>query len=132
MLFYVSYPVIRTRYSFPMLFQELLNLESGHAAGAGGGDSLAVAAVLDVAGDAGENTVLGFQIAVLIGVELALEDLGVGDVSDAEEHGAGRHLPAFPSFYVAQAKPGDFFLGDVEDVIDHGVGEEFDFGIAPG
>src|SRR5215472_4982861 len=107
MLFFISYPLIRTRYSFPMLFQELFNLESGHAAGAGGGDSLAVAAVLNVAagedaGDAGENTVFGFQIAVLVGVELALEDLGVGDVSDAEEHGAGGHLPGFASFHVAQ------------------------------
>ena len=40
-----------------VFFEELFHFERGHAAGAGGGDSLAVAAVLDVAAgkDAGDG-----------------------------------------------------------------------------
>ena len=79
-----------------MFFEVFFYFEGGHAAGACGGDGLAVAAVLDVsagedAGDdlaveGGEDVVLGEDVAVGVEVEHALEGDGVGDVADAEEH----------------------------------------------
>ena len=76
-----------------MFFEVLLDFEGGHAAGARGGDGLAVAAVLDVAagedaGNPGEDVVVGFDVAVLIEIELAGEHAGIGDVADAEKHAA--------------------------------------------
>ncbi len=79
-----------------MLFEVLFDLEGGHAAGAGGGDGLAVAAVLNVsagedAGDdlaveGGEDVVAGLDVALGVEVEHALEGHRVGDVADGEEH----------------------------------------------
>ena len=59
-----------------MLFQELFDLKSGHATGAGSGDGLAIAAVGDVsggvhAGDAGVHEVLREKVAIFVGIELA-------------------------------------------------------------
>jgi hypothetical protein len=66
--------------------QEALGFERGHAAGAGGGDGLAVDAVLHVAGvehasDAGSRAALGEDVAVGVEFDLALKDLRVGDVA---------------------------------------------------
>ena len=73
-----------------MFFEILFDFEGGHAAGPGGGDGLAVAAILDVsagenAGQAGEDVVMGFDVAVLVEVELAGEHGGVRNVANAEE-----------------------------------------------
>src|SRR5436305_14436358 len=86
------------RGSAPLFFQEFLRFHGRHAAGAGSGDRLTVTAVLHVAasidpGHSGENVIAGNEIAVFIGVELAVEHLGIGNMPDAEEHGAGGKIP---------------------------------------
>src|ERR1017187_7391997 len=82
--------------SAAVFFEELFRFQRGHAAGAGSGDGLTVAAVLDVAAgkDAGdglaivrrEDIAVGEDVAVGIQIELAVKHLRVGDVADAEEH----------------------------------------------
>src|SRR5450432_3729858 len=62
-------------------FQKLLRFEGGHAAGTGSGDRLAIAPVLHVAArvdarHSGKNVLVGDQISVLIGFQLALEHSG--------------------------------------------------------
>src|SRR5579864_952686 len=118
-------------------FEELLGFESGHAAGTGGGDSLAIAAVLNIA--AGENSrhasvdvVASDEIAVSIGFKLAGEHLGVGNVTDAEEQGAGGKIAYCAGLEVAQFEGGDFFLADVAHVIDDGIGHELDLLVIAG
>ena len=79
-----------------VLFEVFFCFKGGHAAGACGGDCLAVAAVLDIsagedAGDdvavvGGEDVIAGLNVAVGVDVEHAFEGHGVGDVADAEEH----------------------------------------------
>ncbi len=74
----------------PFFFQILLHFQRGHAAGTGGGDGLAIAAVLHVSagkdsGHFGKDVLVRDQVAVGVGVELAFEDLGVRDVADARE-----------------------------------------------
>src|SRR5262249_48782116 len=80
----------------PALFlEELLHSERGHAAGACGRDRLAVAAVLyvaagvhavdDLAMARGEDIVLRADVAFVVEIDLAVEHLGVGDVTDAQE-----------------------------------------------
>src|ERR1700688_3690881 len=71
---------------FVVLFQELFGVQGGHAAGAGGGDRLAIAVVLHIAGD--ENawngrlaTIQGNKVAVGIHFEFATEDNRVGVVA---------------------------------------------------
>src|SRR5882762_7624189 len=82
--------------SMPPLFEVLFDLEGGHAAGAGGGDGLAVAAVLDVSAgedagedlavEGGEDVIGGLDVAVIVEVDEALEGGGVGNVADGKEH----------------------------------------------
>ena len=68
--------------------EEALGVEGGGAAGAGGGDRLAVGVVDDVAGaeDTGEVGPGGggvdLQVALVVQVELALEELGARVVAD--------------------------------------------------
>src|ERR1700742_5058194 len=74
--------------SAAVFFEVFFYFEGGHAAGAGGGDGLAVAAVLDVsagedAGDdfaveSGEDVVLGENVAVGVEVHHAFEGKGIG------------------------------------------------------
>src|SRR5947209_23424 len=71
--------------------QPALGVDGGHAAGAGGGDGLAVGPVLDVAG--GEDalhvqvgTPVGQQVRRVVHGQLAHEQVGVGVVADGDEH----------------------------------------------
>src|SRR6187402_2508436 len=72
-----------------------LGVEGTHAAGAGGGDGLAVGVVDDVADgeDAGEvgpgRAWLGEDVALPIGLDLTLDDLRLGDVADRDEGAVG-------------------------------------------
>ena len=73
-----------------------LGVDGGHAARAGGGDRLAVGVVLHVA--AGEDAVdvgvrragLGDEVAVVVHVEHALEQVGVGPMADGDEQAGDR------------------------------------------
>jgi hypothetical protein len=125
-----------------VLFEVLFYFEGGHAAGAGGGDGLAVAAVLDVsagedAGDdlaveGGEDVVPGEDVAVFVEIEHALEGGGVGDVADAEEHEADGKDVLFAGGAVFEAQAFDVLLFYAEDLFDGGVGEELDVGVGHG
>ena len=125
-----------------MLFEVLFDFEGGHAAGAGGGDGLAVAAVLDVSGgeDArddlsvqrGEDVVLCEDVAVGVEVHHALEGHGVGDVADAEEHGGDGKDVLVAGGGVFQAQAFDVFFFDAEHLFDGGAGEEVDAGVGHG
>jgi hypothetical protein len=125
-----------------VFFEVLFDFEGGHAAGAGGGDGLAVAAVLDVAAgedagddfavEGGEDVVLGEDVAVVVEVEHALEGEGVGDVADAEEHEADGKDVLFAGGSVLEAEALDVLLLDAEDLFDGGVGDELDVGVGHG
>ncbi len=120
-----------------VLFEEFFGLEGGHAAGAGGGDGLSVAAVLDVAagedaGDTGQNVVLGLDVAVIVEVDLAVEHFGVGLVADAEEEAGDGKDGLFAGLDVADVEAGDGFLFDAADFLNDCVGEELDLGIGDG
>src|SRR5438105_13214763 len=86
------------RGSAPLFFQEFLRFHGRHAAGAGSGDRLTVAAVLHVAasidsGHAGENVSAGNEIAGFSGVELGVERRGMGNLPEAEGHGGAGKTP---------------------------------------
>ena len=102
-----------------------LGVEGAHAAGAGGGDRLAVGVVDDVADgeDAGQvgpgRAGLGDDVAVLVGVDLALDDLRAGDVADRDEGAVGLDVLGLAGLGVAQPDvvelavlAGDELLGD--------------------
>src|SRR5882672_3588594 len=91
--------------SVPFFFQIFLHFEGGHAPAAGGGDGLAVTAVLDVStGEHSwnfrEHVLVCDEISVGVGVELASEDRRVRDVADAEEHRAGGEIPALATLQI--------------------------------
>jgi hypothetical protein len=125
-----------------VLFEVFFYFEGSHAAGAGGGDGLAVAAVLDVsagedAGDGfavegGEDVVAGEDVAVVVEVHHALEGFGVGGVADAEEHEADGEDVLFAGDEAFEAQAFDVLFLDAEDLFDGGAGEEFDFGVGHG
>src|SRR5207249_3179667 len=75
--------------------EEPLRVDRGHAARAGGGHRLAVARVLDVAAgeDAGDVGLRrpwpGHDVAALVHLELAREELRVGLVADGDEEALG-------------------------------------------
>jgi hypothetical protein len=116
--------------------------EGGHAAGAGGGNGLPVAAVLDVsagedAGDdfaveRGEDVVLREDVAIGVEVEHALEGPSVGDVADGEEHeGHGKDV-LIARGTVFQAEAFDILVFYAEDLFDGGVGDELDLRVSHG
>jgi hypothetical protein len=120
-----------------VLFQIFFDFEGSHAAGSGGGDGLAIAAVLYVsagvhAGNAGEDVVVSFDVAVFVQIELPGKHGGVGDVANAEEHaGDGKDgFHAGDGVEDAQSVHGLFL--NAEDFLDGGVGEELDIGVRDG
>ena len=70
-----------------------------------------------------------YKITIGVHIELALEHLGVGVVSNAEEHGVGREIPNHTGLHVAELESCHLFLRDIEDVFDDRVHEEFNFRI---
>src|SRR5208283_5358185 len=117
---------LRFDVSSSVVFEEFFGFEGGHASCAGGGDGLAVAAVLDVsagedsgyifavAGD--ENVAVGEDVSVGVEVELAAKHLCVGDVADAEEEEGDGEFAELAGFDVAQAKAADLFLFDAKNL----------------
>ena len=125
-----------------MLFEVFFNFERGHAAGAGGGDGLAVAAVLDVpagedagedfAVEGGEDVVACLDVALGVEVDHALEGDGVGDVADGEEHEGDGQDVLFAGDLVFDAKTFDVLFLDAEDLFNDCAGEEADVGVGHG
>src|SRR5439155_2891177 len=123
--------------SMSLFFQEFLNFQCSHASRSCGSNCLAIPAVLHVpagvdAGNTREYVIRGLEVAVLVGFKLPVEHLGIGDVTDAEEHGAGGEIPHLAILQIAQLQAGNFFLVDVVHVLNHGVSEELNFFIMPG
>src|SRR2546421_1753648 len=115
--------------SLPGFFEELLYFHGCGAAGTGGGDGLAVAAILHVATgedswNFGEYEIVGFQISVLIHVQLPSKHLGIGFVAYAQEHGAGGEIPNAIGLEVAQLEACDLVLADVVNFFDYRVRKE--------
>ena len=86
-----------------------LGVERGLAAGAGGGDGLAVGVVDEVAGgeDAGQvgprRLALGDDVALVVDVDLAADDLRLRLVADRDERAADLERPSLAVLGVAQA-----------------------------
>src|SRR2546427_1155856 len=113
--------------SMALIFQEFLDFKRGHATGTGGSYSLPVSPVLHIAAsiNAGylrEHVTRGLQIAVLIGIQLAFEDFGVGNVSDSEEHGTGGEVSSLPVLNITLFQAGHFLFGDVVHIFHHSIG----------
>src|SRR6266850_1560701 len=120
--------------SVSFFFQILLRFERGHAARPGGGDGLPVAPVLDVtagvyAGYLRKYVLVGDQVSVGVGFELAFKNLGVRNMTDAEKHRAGGEIPTLAAFHIAQAQRSDFLLAGVQHVIHDRIGHEGYLGI---
>ena len=108
-------------------------VQCAHATTAGGGHGLAPAAVLDVTGgeDAGDlglrRAGAGDQVAGLVGLELAVQERGVGDVADGVEEALGGDDPLLAGLDVTDAHAAQHALalgaddGVVPDHLDLGV-----------
>src|SRR6266567_2227464 len=91
---------------FSLLFQEFLDFQRGHATGAGGGNRLAIAAILHVSAgvdamNAREDIVVSLEVTIRIGVELPGKHLRIGIVADAKKQGAGREIPSSVRLHIA-------------------------------
>src|SRR5436309_5985806 len=120
--------------SMAFRLEEALRFHGRHAAGAGRRDSLAVSAVLHVArvkdsGDVGPGAAFGQNITIGVGVDLALEYGGGGDVPDGDEKSVHFLLPYRAGRSVAQPHAADQVGGDVKHIFHHGVEQELDLGI---
>src|SRR5262249_1173887 len=88
-------------------FEKALGFHGRHAAGAGGGDGLSINAILHVtrvkdAGDAGSRATLRDNVAVLIGLGLALEYCRVWYVPIGHKEPTHVLPPHSPRLEVAQ------------------------------
>src|SRR5437660_503203 len=98
-----------------MLFEKLLCLNGGHAAGAGSGNRLPITAVLHVSTgidsvNPSEDVIVSFEVPIGIGVELAFEHLRIGHVTNTKKECAGGEIPALAGFQVAQFHCRDFLF----------------------
>ncbi len=123
-------------------FEVFFDLEGGHATGTGGGDGLAVAAILDVsagvdagdslAEDGDEDVVFGLDVAIAVEVELAFEHAGVGDVADAEEHEGDGKGGALAGLAVDELEGFEVLFFYAYALFDEGVVEELDLRVGDG
>src|SRR5712692_4415592 len=114
-----------------VLFQKLFRVYGGHAPRARGRDGLAVAVVLDIAGNehagnGGQAAVLGNQIAVRIHFDFSLEHRGIRIVADGYEHSVEHDFARFSGLRVAQPHTFHETFGG-EDFLDYGRRDELDF-----
>src|SRR5580658_2345270 len=119
-----------------VLFQELFCVEGGHASGACGGDSLAVAVVLHIASDkhardSRQSAVFRDEVAIGIHLQLALENGRVGIVADGNKYAVYGDFASFFRLQVAQARAFDVAFGR-ENLFDDERSNEFDFWIRSG
>ncbi|MNY03566.1 hypothetical protein D3C86_1361930 [compost metagenome] len=70
------------------------------------------------------------DVALLVQVELALEERGRGLVTDGDEHAVDRLLAGLARLDVLEANGGDLVLA--EDLVDHRVPDELDLGVGKG
>src|SRR3981081_967050 len=53
-------------------------------------------------GNRGENLFVGFEVSIVIGVELAFEHLGIRHVTNPEKERAGGKIPRLAGFQIVQ------------------------------
>src|SRR5690606_20439645 len=75
--------------------------------------------------------VAGDDIALLVHLHLALEELGVGRVADGDEYAVGAELPGGAVLHVAQGHAGHDAVVAV-DAVHHGVPDKLDLRVALG
>ena len=78
------------------------------------------------------NEILGQQVTVFIGIELALEHLCVRYMADAEEHSTGGEIVRPVSLHVPKPQAGDVFFLNIENFFDDGISEELDLVVLTG
>ena len=86
-----------------MILQIPLRIDRRHAAGAGGGNRLAVDMVLDIAagkdtGDIGLGAVVGEDVSGRIEIELADEQFGIGLMADGDEQAVAFEVGSLAGF----------------------------------
>src|SRR5579862_7400882 len=94
-----------------------LGVDRRHAARPGRGHGLAVGLVLDVparedAVDVRGASAPGHDVALVVELELSLEDGGVGLVADRDEDPGDRELPRLAGRRVAEQQPGDLAVAE--------------------
>src|SRR5450432_2248978 len=104
----IDYGSARGRKLVFVLFEKLFGVHRGHAAGSRGGNSLAVAVILHVAGDKhagdfGLAAIGGEQIPIRVGFQLAAEGRGVGIVADSHKNAVDFDIASFVGIGIAQA-----------------------------
>src|SRR5690348_10232742 len=120
-----------------MRFQEAFRLQSRHATRARGCNGLPKAAVLHITtginpGHPGMDIIGGHKIALAIGIQLVLENSSIRNMTDAEEHGAGRKVPNPAGFHIAKLERCYLTSGGIVDVFHDSVGEEMNFVVFAG
>src|SRR5581483_12111262 len=88
-----------------------------HAPRPGGGDGLAIRVVLDVTGrehtlDVGPGALVGRDVAVLVHVDLAFEHIGVGRMTDGDEHAGDGEVGGVAGFDVTQPQSGHLAVAE--------------------
>src|SRR5208282_3085886 len=113
-----------------------LGVDCRHASGARGAHRLPVHAIGDIAGreyalDAAVSAAGPYyQVAELIHLELALEQVGVGPVADRHEDRVGLDVRGRAGLDIFQARAGNAGLVWLAvDLLDNGVPDEADLGI---
>src|ERR1044071_3903005 len=116
--------------------QPALAVERGHAAGAGGGDGLAVNVIDGVA--AGEDALdvrhgrivmRQDDVALLVELDLSFVDCGVRRVADGDEESLRGKVVDLVRLQVADLERGDAALFRADDFVDGAVVAELDFRI---
>src|SRR5262245_29356752 len=97
------------------IFQETLRVHSRHTTGTGGGDSLAIARILYIAGpkhtgDVCSCSVGRLEISSGVHVELTRKQDGVRSMTDGEKHASARKIPCFSRDDISKPYARDAFL----------------------
>src|SRR5271170_3626522 len=116
--------------------QELFRIEGGHAAGARGGDGLAVAMILHIARNeyprySGQGAMFGNEVAIAVHLQLAFEHGRVGIVADGHEYAVNCDFASFFRLQVAKTSAFDVPFRR-KNFFDDERSDEFDFRIGPG
>jgi hypothetical protein len=124
------------------LFEVFFDFQCGHTAGTGGGDGLAVTAVLHVstgvdavnalAHQGDEDVVFGLDVVVGVEIDLAFESVGVGCVADAQEHEADGECPLLAGLGVFELETFEILFFYTDALFDDGVVEELDLRVCNG
>src|SRR5262245_43857508 len=103
--------------------QQTLGLDSGHAAGTGGGHGLAVLVIYYVA--AGENprhfranVVIGYEIPGFVHIQLPYKQVAVRPMTDSDEDPGNRPLADFARHSVLQDHARHLLFAHIMDVHD--------------